>query len=353
VWVVAGYSIAFGDEPMGAYFGSFQNVMLAGIDKDSTATTFNAAHLIPKYVFVMFQATFAIIAAALISGALVDRMKFGAYIVFIALWSVLVYAPVAHWVWDASGWLFADGALDFAGGTVVHINAGVSALVAAKLLGPRLHTTKNGAIPHNIPFVLLGAGLLWFGWFGFNAGSALSADGNAGLAMLTTQVATAVALMTWIFWEKATGHAMSAVGAATGAVVGLVAITPAAGFVSPAYAIVIGVLGATASFWAVQSKRFFKVDDVLDVFACHGVAGIVGAILTGAFAFSTGSGKENVFEQVQIQTVGVVATIVYAAVGTFIIIKLIDLVMGIRLAKDDELQGVDIINHEESAYTNK
>lgn len=353
VWVVAGYSIAFGDEPMGAYFGSFQNVMLAGIDKDSTATTFNAAHLIPKYVFVMFQATFAIIAAALISGALVDRMKFGAYIVFIALWSVLVYAPVAHWVWDASGWLFADGALDFAGGTVVHINAGVSALVAAKLLGPRLHTTKNGAIPHNIPFVLLGAGLLWFGWFGFNAGSALSADGNAGLAMLTTQVATAVALMTWIFWEKATGHAMSAVGAATGAVVGLVAITPAAGFVSPAYAIVIGVLGATASFWTVQSKRFFKVDDVLDVFACHGVAGIVGAILTGAFAFSTGSGKENVFEQVQIQTVGVVATIVYAAVGTFIIIKLIDLVMGIRLAKDDELQGVDIINHEESAYTNK
>ena len=353
VWVVAGYSIAFGDEPMGAYFGSFQNVMLAGIDKDSTATTFNAAHLIPKYVFVMFQATFAIIAAALISGALVDRMKFGAYIVYIALWSVLVYAPVAHWVWDASGWLFADGALDFAGGTVVHINAGVSALVAAKLLGPRLHTTKNGAIPHNIPVVLLGAGLLWFGWFGFNAGSALSADGNAGLAMLTTQVATAVALMTWIFWEKATGHAMSAVGAATGAVVGLVAITPAAGFVSPAYAIVIGVLGATASFWAVQSKRFFKVDDVLDVFACHGVAGIVGAILTGAFAFSTGSGKENVFEQVQIQTVGVVATIVYAAVGTFIIIKLIDLVMGIRLAKDDELQGVDIINHEESAYTNK
>ena len=241
VWVVAGYSIAFGDEPMGAYFGSFQNVMLAGIDKDSTATTFNAAHLIPKYVFVMFQATFAIIAAALISGALVDRMKFGAYIVFIALWSVLVYAPVAHWVWDASGWLFADGALDFAGGTVVHINAGVSALVAAKLLGPRLHTTKNGAIPHNIPFVLLGAGLLWFGWFGFNAGSALGADGNAGLAMLTTQVATAVALMTWIFWEKATGHAMSAVGAATGAVVGLVAITPAAGFVSPAYASVMVV----------------------------------------------------------------------------------------------------------------
>ena len=353
VWVVAGYSIAFGDEPMGAYYGSLKNIMLAGIDKDSTATTFNAAHLIPKYVFVMFQATFAIIAAALISGALADRMKFGAYLVFIALWSALVYAPIAHWVWDPTGWLFAKDALDFAGGTVVHINAGVSALVAAKLLGPRLQTTKNGAIPHNIPFVILGAGLLWFGWFGFNAGSALSADGNAGLAMLTTQIATATALMVWILWEKATGHAMSAVGAATGAVVGLVAITPAAGWVSPAYAIVIGAAGATASFWAVQSKRFFKVDDVLDVFACHGVAGIVGAILTGAFAFSTGYAKHGIVEQIKIQVIGVGATIVYAAVGTFIIVKLIDLVMGIRLAKDSELEGIDIACHEESAYASK
>ena len=353
VWVVAGYSIAFGDEPMGAYYGSLKNIMLAGIDKDSTATTFNAAHLIPKYVFVMFQATFAIIAAALISGALADRMKFGAYLVFIALWSALVYAPIAHWVWDPTGWLFAKDALDFAGGTVVHINAGVSALVAAKLLGPRLQTTKNGAIPHNIPFVILGAGLLWFGWFGFNAGSALSADGNAGLAMLTTQIATASALMVWILWEKATGHAMSAVGAATGAVVGLVAITPAAGWVSPAYAIVIGAAGATASFWAVQSKRFFKVDDVLDVFACHGVAGIVGAILTGAFAFSTGYAKHGIAEQIKIQVIGVGATIVYAAVGTFIIVKLIDLVMGIRLAKDSELESIDIACHEESAYASK
>lgn len=236
---------------------------------------------------------------------------------------------------------------------MVHINAGVSALVAAKLLGPRLQTTKNGAIPHNIPFVILGAGLLWFGWFGFNAGSALSADGNAGLAMLTTQIATATALMVWILWEKATGHAMSAVGAATGAVVGLVAITPAAGWVSPAYAIVIGAAGATASFWAVQSKRFFIVDDVLDVFACHGVAGIVGAILTGAFAFSTGYAKHGIAEQIKIQVIGVGATIVYAAVGTFIIVKLIDLVMGIRLAKDSELEGIDIACHEESAYASK
>ncbi len=352
-WVIVGYSLAFGVDSASEYYGSFKNLMLHGINKDSTATTFNVAHLIPQYVFVMFQATFAVIAAALISGALVDRMKFGSYLVFIALWSIVIYAPVAHWVWDPSGWLFKMGALDFAGGTVVHINAGVSALVAAKLLGARLPTTKNGAIPHNIPFVILGAGLLWFGWFGFNAGSALSADGNAGLAMITTQIAAATALMVWILWERATGHAMSAVGAATGAVVGLVAITPAAGVVSPAYAILIGAIGATASFWAVQSKRYFKIDDVLDVFACHGVAGIVGAILTGAFAFSTGLGKESTLEQVKIQAIGVAATIVYAAVGTFVLIKLIDLVMGIRMAKDDELQGIDIINHEESAYSNK
>ena len=353
VWVAIGFSIAFGDNPMGAWFGSFDNLMLAGMDSSSTATTFDPAHLIPKYVFVMFQATFAIIAAALISGALVDRMKFGAYLAFITLWSVFVYSPVAHWVWDASGWLFNMGALDFAGGTVVHINAGVSALVAAKLLGPRLPTTRNSAIPHNIPFVLLGAGLLWFGWFGFNAGSALSANGSAGLAMLTTQVATAAAMLVWLLWERATGHAMSAVGAATGAVVGLVAITPAAGLVSPAYAILIGAIGASASFWAVQNKRRFKVDDVLDVFACHGVAGIVGAILTGAFAFSTGQGKEIVFEQMGIQAIGVGATIVYAAVATFIILKLIALAGGLRLTKDEEMEGIDIVCHEESAYTNK
>lgn len=352
VWVVLGYSLAFGDESMGPWLGSFQNLMLAGMDSSSTAATFNPEHLIPKYVFVMFQATFAVIAAALISGALVDRMKFGAYLAFIALWSVFVYSPVAHWVWDASGWLFTLGALDFAGGTVVHINAGVSALVAAKLLGPRLQTIRNNAIPHNIPFVLLGAGLLWFGWFGFNAGSALGANGSAGLAMLTTQIATATAMLVWLIWERATGHAMSAVGAATGAVVGLVAITPAAGIISPAYAILLGAIGATASFWAVQNKRRFKVDDVLDVFACHGVAGIVGAILTGAFAFSTGQGK-GTLEQIKIQCVGVGATILYAAVGTFVILKLIALFGGLRLSKDEEMEGVDIVCHEESAYTAK
>lgn len=352
VWVMAGFSIAFGDEPMGAYVGSLNNVMLNGMDMNTLYLTFEAGHGIPKYLFVMFQATFAIIAVALISGALVDRMKFSAYLVFIALWSLVVYSPIAHWVWDAKGWLFQLGALDFAGGTVVHINAGISALVAAAVLGPRLPSTRQKAIPHNIPFVMLGAGLLWFGWFGFNAGSALGANGTAGLAILTTQIGTAAAMMTWLIWEKISHHAMSAVGAATGAVVGLVAITPAAGLVSPAYAILIGVLGASGSFLAVQNKKMFRVDDVLDVFACHGVAGIIGAIATGAFAFSTlGDAAKPVLEQVKIQFIAVGATIVYAAITTFIILKAIDLVIGLRVSKSEELQGIDISSHEESGYS--
>ena len=354
IWTVAGFSFAFGDNPMGAYFGSFDNVMLAGMDMGTLVGTFEAAdgHAIPKYVFVMFQMTFAIIAAALISGALVDRMKFGAYLVFTALWSLLVYSPIAHWVWDASGWLFVMGALDFAGGTVVHINAGVSALVAATVLGPRLKTSRQTAIPHNIPFVMLGSGLLWFGWFGFNAGSALGANDDAGLALLTTQIATGTALATWLVWEKISGHAMSAVGAATGAVVGLVAITPAAALVSPAYAIVIGVLGATGSFWAVQYKRAFRVDDVLDVFACHGVAGIIGAVATGAFAFSTlGEAAKPVGEQVMIQLTAVGATIVYSAVATYTILKGIQFTIGLRVSEADEVQGIDIASHEEAGYS--
>ncbi|TDR31425.1 ammonium transporter [Hydromonas duriensis] len=351
-WVVIGFSIAFGDESLGAYIGSFANIMLKGMDSSTLTATFEAGHGIPKYVFVMFQATFAIISAALISGALVDRMKFSAYLTFITLWSILVYSPVAHWVWDASGWLFSMGALDFAGGTVVHINAGVSALVAAALLGPRLPSTRHRAIPHNIPFVMLGAGLLWFGWFGFNAGSALGSNGSAGLAMITTQVATAAAMMMWLIWEKITHRAMSAVGAATGAVVGLVAITPAAGVVSPAYAILIGMLGATGSFWAVQKKRVFKLDDALDVFACHGVAGIIGAVSTGAFAFSTGQGKDTV-EQVLIQLTAVGATVVYSAVASYVILKGIDLTMGLRISKSEEMQGIDIISHEEAGYTSE
>lgn len=352
-WTIAGFSIAFGDNPMNEYFGSFDNLMLNGMDMSTLSATFEAGHGIPKYVFATFQMAFAVIAAALISGALVGRMKFGSYLVFIALWSLVVYSPIAHWVWDASGWLFVMGALDFAGGTVVHINAGVSALVAAAVLGPRVKSNRQHAIPHNIPFVMLGAGLLWFGWFGFNAGSALGANGTAGLALITTQIATGVAMLTWLVWEKIRGHAMSAVGAATGAVVGLVAITPAAGLVSPAYAILVGVLGATASFWAVQYKRIFKADDVLDVFACHGVAGIVGAIATGAFAFSTLAPElaKPVAEQIKIQFIAVGSTVAYSIVMTYVILMLIKLVMGLRVADSDEIQGIDIINHEETAYT--
>ena len=350
VWTVAGFSIAFGDNPMGAYFGSFDNTMLSGMDKGTLAATFEEGHGIPKYVFVMFQMTFAIIGAALISGALVDRMKFSAYLVFIALWSLIVYSPIAHWVWDGAGWLFVAGALDFAGGPVVHINAGVSALVAAAVLGPRLKTSRQTAIPHNIPFVMLGSGLLWFGWFGFNAGSAMGANGDAGLALINTQIATGAALMAWLIWEKITGHAMSAVGAATGAVVGLVAITPAAGLVSPAYALIIGVLGATGSFFAVRYKKVFRADDVLDVFACHGVAGIIGAVLTGAFAFSTGVGIET-GPQIVLQLEAVGATIVYCAVMTFVILQLIKFTIGLRVPQADEVQGIDITNHEETGYT--
>ena len=350
VWTVAGFSTALGDNPMGAYFGSFDNTMLSGMDKGTLAATFEEGHGIPKYVFVMFQMTFAIIGAALISGALVDRMKFSAYLVFIALWSLIVYSPIAHWVWDGAGWLFVAGALDFAGGTVVHINAGVSALVAAAVLGPRLKTSRQTAIPHNIPFVMLGSGLLWFGWFGFNAGSAMGANGDAGLALINTQIATGAALMAWLIWEKITGHAMSAVGAATGAVVGLVAITPAAGLVSPAYALIIGVLGATGSFFAVRYKKVFRADDVLDVFACHGVAGIIGAVLTGAFAFSTGVGIET-GPQIVLQLEAVGATIVYCAVMTFVILQLIKFTIGLRVPQADEVQGIDITNHEETGYT--
>ena len=350
VWTVAGFSFAFGDNPMGAYFGSFENTMLSGMDKGTLAATFEDGHGIPKYVFVMFQMTFAIIAAALISGALVDRMKFSAYLVFIALWSLIVYSPIAHWVWDGAGWLFVAGALDFAGGTVVHINAGISALVAAAVLGPRLKTSRQTAIPHNIPFVMLGSGLLWFGWFGFNAGSAMGANGDAGLALINTQIATGAALMAWLVWEKITGHAMSAVGAATGAVVGLVAITPAAGLVSPAYALIIGILGATGSFFAVRYKKVFRADDVLDVFACHGVAGIIGAVLTGAFAFSTGTGIET-GPQIILQLEAVGATIVYCAVMTFVILQLIKFTIGLRVPQADEVQGIDITNHEEAGYT--
>lgn len=348
LWVVAGYSIAFG-EGGNAFIGSLSALGLNGINTDSVLDIFGPG-TIPTFVFVMFQAMFAIITPALISGAVVDRMKFSSYVVFIALWSVLIYAPLAHWVWSPDGWLFNLGALDFAGGTVVHMSAGFSALVAAWVLGPRLASSRRNALPHNIPFVLLGAGLLWFGWFGFNAGSALAANGTAALALLTTNTAAAAAMLAWLFCEVLRGHRPSAVGAATGAVVGLVTITPAAAFVSPLAAIAVGAIGAVCAFSVVQLKNRIKVDDALDVFACHGVGGTVGAILTGVFAFTTGSGVAT-GQQIVIQLISVGATLAFAVIGSVILLKLIELTMGLRISAQAETAGIDLTVHHEEGYS--
>lgn len=350
LWVLFGYTLAFGDNATSPWIGTLANIGMNGIGQNSLAATFEEGHYIPKYVFVMFQGMFAIITAALISGAVVDRMKFGAFALFIAIWTLVVYSPLAHIVWDAKGYLFNLGALDFAGGTVVHISSGVAALVAALVLGPRLKSTKRAGVPHNVPFVLLGAGLLWFGWFGFNAGSALGANGSASLAFITTSTATSAAMLGWLLWEVIRGQKPSAVGAATGTVVGLVAITPAAGFVSPVYAILIGLIAASASFWVVQLKNKLAADDALDVFACHGVGGIVGALLTGAFAFSTGAGK-GTLEQMGIQAISILFAVVLSGVGSFVILKVIDAIMGLRVAPNKETAGMDLSEHAEEGYS--
>jgi len=349
LWVTVGYSLAFG--PGGnALIGSLQHVGLAGLNGQLSGT-------IPAYLFMIFQAMFAIITPALISGAVVDRMRFGAYVLFIALWSLVIYAPLAHWVWSSDGWLFKLGALDFAGGTVVHISAGVSGLIAALVLGPRLVSTKRTAVPHNVPFVLLGAGLLWFGWFGFNAGSALAANGTAALAFVTTNTATAAAMLAWLLWEVIRGQKPTAVGAATGAVVGLVAITPACGFVSPVSAILIGLIASTASFWAVQYKHRSNADDALDVFACHGIGGITGAVLTGVFAQqaynAAGSGLlDGNVRQVGIQLLATVATVAFTALGSFVLLKIVAVVTGgLRVTTAQETLGVDVTSHQEQGYT--
>lgn len=342
VWMIAGYTLAFG-EGGNAFVGGLGHLGLEGLKDQLTGT-------IPSYVFAAFQAMFAIIALALVSGAVIERMRFGAFILFGGLWSLLIYSPLAHWVWSADGWLFKLGALDFAGGTVIHIAAGVSALVAALVLGPRMGFPRTAHVPHNVPFVLLGAGLLWFGWMGFNAGSALSAGQAAGLAFITTLVAPAAAMLTWLGWESSRSGKPTAVGAATGLVVGLVAITPACAFVSPWASVIVGALGATASFWAVQYKHAMRADDSLDVFACHGVAGIVGAVLTGALAWTTGQGKP-VGEQVLIQLVGVAASVVWTGLGSLILLRLVSLFTPLRVPASQEIAGIDISAHSEQGYS--
>ncbi|MDQ2766926.1 MAG: ammonium transporter [Gemmatimonadota bacterium] len=350
-WVVIGYSLAF--SPGSPIIGGAQ---WAGFSVVGANANLTYAATIPHLAFAAFQMMFAAITIALVSGAVVERMKFSAYLLFAVLWSTLIYDPLAHWVWGDGGWLHTLGALDFAGGTVVHISAGISALVAAIMLGKRRDFGRAPLVPHNVPFTVLGAGLLWFGWFGFNAGSALAANGVAANAFVTTHIAAASALTMWMVLDLFRNRHCTAVGAATGAVVGLVAITPAAGFVTPSAAIAIGVIAASASFFAMQMRSRTQLDDALDVFACHGVAGIVGALLTGVFAtkgVNAGGGDGLLAgnaHQLLVQLYAVLATIVLAGVGTVILLSVVKLFGGLRISLADEIAGIDVAEHGEQAY---
>jgi Amt family ammonium transporter len=350
-WVLCGYSLAFG--PGSRWLGGLAWVGLQGVSANPNATY---APALPQLLFTAFQGMFAGITVALVAGAVIDRMRYAAYLAFGLLWTTLIYDPLAHWVWGDGGWLRALGALDFAGGTVVHISAGVTALVLAHWLGPRRDFKRVPTVPHNVPFTLLGAGLLWFGWFGFNAGSALAADGIAANALLTTHASAAAALLTWLLLEARRGGRATAVGAATGAVVGLVAITPAAGFVTPLAALLIGALAAPCSFFALHYRATTRVDDTLDVFACHGVAGIAGAVLTGVFASRNvnPNGADGLLSGnaglVGVQLLAVVATIAFAAIGSVAILAVLGRVMSLRVPLDVEVMGIDLAEHGEEAY---
>ena len=345
-WAVVGYSMAFA--PGSSVLGGLDFLGLSGVGAAP-----RAGQSIPHLAFVAFQMMFAIITPALISGAVVERMKFRVYVPFIVLWAVVVYNPLCHWVWGG-GWLGAMGALDFAGGTVVHVSAGVSALVAAFLVGPR--RSNAAPRPHNVPFVLLGAALLWFGWFGFNAGSALAADGVAALALLTTNLAAAGALVAWCALETFQMGRPTAVGAATAAVVGLVTITPAAGFVTPMGAIAMGVLGSVGAYFVIQLLHSARLDDSLDVFACHGVGGIIGSVLTGVFATKAvnAAGADGLLYGgaglVWTQTVAVLAAALFAGLATAAILLPLKAAFGLRADEESEYEGLDAMEHAESAY---
>jgi Amt family ammonium transporter len=350
-WVLAGYSLAF--HPGGPWLGGFGWLALRGVGLEPDPTY---AATIPHQAHAMFQGMFAIITPALISGAIVERMRFRAYAVFLVLWATLVYDPLAHWVWGTGGWLLKRGALDFAGGTVVHVSAGVSALVAAWMLGPRKDYRRVPLAPHNVPLVLLGAGLLWFGWFGFNAGSALAANGIATLAFVNTNTAAAAALVTWALLDLSRGGKMTAVGAATGLVVGLVGITPAAGFVTPLASLAIGTIAAGVSYTAIQIRSASRLDDALDVFSCHGLAGATGALLTGVFASKAvnPAGADGLLAgnaaQLGVQLLAVLAAAGFAAAGTAVILKLVQVTLGARAGVHQELAGLDLSEHGEEAY---
>ena len=349
LWVVVGYSLAFTDGgAMNAYVGGLDKVLLAGMGVGSLTGT------IPESVFMTFQMTFAIITPALICGAFADRMKFSAMLVFLGAWMILVYAPITHWVWGG-GFLADAGVLDFAGGTVVHINAGVAGLVTALVIGKRRGYRTENMAPHNLVLSVIGAALLWVGWFGFNAGSALAANGSAGMAMAVTQIAAAAAALTWMFAEWISQGKPSVLGIISGAVSGLVAITPASGYVDPQGALVIGLAAGMACFWAATSlKNKLGYDDSLDAFGVHGIGGIVGALLTGVFAVEAIGGTPGLFEgnagQVLIQLQGIGATIVYCAVASFIILKVVDATIGLRVDEETEVAGLDLNLHGETVH---
>ena len=347
LWMILGYSLAFKDGgSMNAYVGGLQSFFLRGMTGASLTGT------IPETVFMVFQMTFAIITPALIAGAFADRMKFSAMLWFMALWSIIVYSPICHWVWGG-GFLGGLGVKDFAGGTVVHINAGIAGLVCALVLGKRNGYGTENMAPHNLVLSLIGASLLWVGWFGFNAGSELAADGTAGMAMAVTQIATAAAALAWMFYEWVGHGKPSILGIISGAVAGLVAITPASGFVGPTGALIIGIVAGVICAWAATSlKPMLGYDDSLDAFGVHGVGGFVGAILTGVFISKTFGGVGladgmSIGSQVWIQFLGTLATIIWSGVASFVILKVIDATIGLRVTKEIEIEGLDINLHGE------
>ena len=348
LWTVVGYSLAF--TPGNAFIGGFSRVFLHGMnyihgDKATTLTVSHLAPTIPETVYFVYQMTFAIITPALIAGAFADRMKFSAMLVFMGLWTIIVYSPIAHMVWEPTGWLSAAGILDFAGGTVVHINAGIAGLVCCLVLGKRIGYGREVMAPHNLVLSLIGASMLWVGWFGFNAGSAVAADGRAGFAMLTTQVATAFAAFGWMFAEWLAKGKPSVLGIISGAVAGLVAITPASGYVGVTGAIVIGIAAGVVCFWsATWLKTKLGYDDSLDAFGVHGVGGILGALLTGIFAVKDIGGADG---SILLQAKGVLTTLVYSGVVSFVLLKVIDMVMGLRVTEEEEREGLDVTLHGE------
>lgn len=349
IWVLWGYSMAFGGGPS-PYWGGFSKLFLSGVTPASISGT------IPEYVFVVFQMTFAVITPALIIGSFAERIKFSALLLFIALWVTFVYFPIAHMVWDSTGLFFKMGAMDFAGGTVVHINAGIAAFVGALLIGPRVGFGKDNMAPHSMTLTMVGASILWVGWFGFNAGSALAANGTAALAMINTFVATAAAILSWSLVEAMARGKASMLGAASGMVAGLVAVTPACGFAGPLGSVLLGLIVSPICYFFVTTvKSKFGYDDSLDVFGVHCIGGITGALLTGIFASTSlggvGYGKGvTMASQEMVQIEAVLTTIIWCGVISFILYKIVDMVIGLRVTTDEEREGLDLSSHGEMAY---